>query len=175
MRQFKYAGLSSDGQKVGGVVKGESLHSVTTELLDQGVHIEDVKEHKSALQFEITPHKVKLVGVMHFSRQLASFVRAGVPLLDALEIVREETDDKVLVRVLGEVQADLRQGANFATAMATHTNAFPPFYVSVLASAEVTGRLDQVLDQLSKYIERDLEARRKIKSALAYPAVIFLM
>ena len=175
MAKYKYSAVDVNGGKVAGTVEAESLHGVTTMLLERGLRVAEVREQRSVLQFEITAHKVKLANVMHFSRQLAAFVRAGVPLLDGLQIVREETTDKTLRKVIEEVEVSLRAGESFTRAMSAHAEAFPSFYVSVLSSAELTGRLDHVLDQLSRYIERDLEARRKIKSALAYPLIIMLM
>jgi type IV pilus assembly protein PilC len=112
---------------------------------------------------------------MNFSRQLAAFVRAGIPILEAIETIGAEIDNKVFKRTLEEIGDALRRGDTFSGAVALQSYVFPRFYVDMLKSAELTGRLDTVLDQLSQYIERDLEARRKIRSALAYPAVIGVM
>src|SRR5687768_750197 len=109
---------------------------------------------------------------MHVSRQLAVFVRAGIPIIEGLDTIAEETANKVLRDVLESMAIDLRGGATFADAAAEHRNAFPDFYVSLLRSAELTGRLDDVLDQLAEYIERDLDARSKVTSAMTYPAVV---
>jgi type IV pilus assembly protein PilC len=133
------------------------------------------KTKKSILQFEITKQKVPRKDLMHFSRQLAVFIRAGIPILDALSTIHEELSNKTFRRVLGEIIDDLRGGATFAGAASLHPEAFPPFYLGILRSAELTGRLDDVLDQLSDYIDRDLEASNKIKSALTYPLVIMVM
>jgi type IV pilus assembly protein PilC len=112
---------------------------------------------------------------MHFSRQLAVFIKAGIPILDALEVITEETNDKLFKKALGALIVALRGGSTFAAAAADHPEAFPRFYVGILESAELTGHLDEVLDQLSTYIERDLDARRKVTSALMYPGIIFAM
>ena len=167
MGKYKYSAVNTRGEKVAGTLEADSLHGVTTALLDRGLRVAEVTEQKSVLQFEITSRKVKPANVMHFSRQLAAFVRAGVPLMDALEIVREETADKTLRKVVEEVQVSLRNGDSFTAAMSAHTEAFPSFYVSVLSSADVTGRLDHVLDQLSKYIERSRgEAQDQVVAGL---------
>ena len=129
----------------------------------------------SILQFEITKKKVPGKDLMHFSRQLAVFIKAGIPIIDALETIRSEVDHKYFRKVLDGIVADLRGGATFSQAAAAHDGAFPPYYLGILASAELTGRLDIVLRQLAEYIERDLEARNKIKSALTYPLVIMAM
>lgn len=130
------------------------------------------KVRKSILQFEITKKRVPRKDLMHFSRQLGVFVKAGIPLLDALETIESETANKFFKQILGDMIESLRAGSTFAAAARTHSEAFPPYYVGILESAELTGRLDVVLTQLSDYIERDLEARQKISSALTYPAVI---
>jgi type IV pilus assembly protein PilC len=175
MPTYKYLAVSPAGEEIRGKTKGMTLHSVTTSLFDQGLDVRSVKEKKNPLQFEITKKKVKPENVMHFSRQLAAFIRAGVPIVEAVEIVMEETNDKTLRKVLADVADSLRRGEPFSAALSVHSDAFPPFFVSVLKSVELTGLLDNVLDQLSRYIERDLEARRKIKAACTYPAMIMVL
>ena len=130
---------------------------------------------KSILQLELTAKKVPRKDLMHFSRQLAVFIKAGIPILDALEAIREEMGNKFFGSVVDEIIDSLRGGATFADACQPHSNAFPPYYLGILRSAELTGRLDTVLVQLSDYIERDVEARRKVTAALTYPAVIALL
>lgn len=134
-------------------------------------------EHKAnkpggILRFEITKKKVPRKDLMHFSRQLAVFIKAGIPILDALEAIREEMGNKFFGTIVDSIIESLRSGATFADAASEHAEAFPPYYLGILRSAELTGRLDTVLVQLSDYIERDLDARRKVTSALTYPAVI---
>lgn len=175
MPKFKYSALGPAGETITGTTEGLTVHSVTARLFDQGYDVQRVKERKNPLNFEITKSKVKPENVMHFSRQLAAFIRAGVPIVDAVDIVREETSDKTLRKVLLEISDGLKRGETFASALSAHADAFPPFFVAVLQSVELTGLLDNTLDQLSKYIERDLEARRKIRSALTYPTVILVM
>ncbi len=130
---------------------------------------------KSVLQFELTKKKVTRKDLMHFSRQLAVFIKAGIPILDALEVIQEEMGSKTLKRVLDDIILQLKAGSTFATAAAAHPDVFPPYYLGILQSAEMTGRLDLVLDQLSGYIDRDLEARAKVKSAMTYPLIIMAM
>ncbi len=130
---------------------------------------------KRAMSFEITQKKVKRRNLMHFARQMAVFVRAGVPMLDALEAITEEMDDKVFLKALADVMDRLRSGETFAAAAAAHPEAFPEVYSAILATAEYTGHLDECLDRIAVYIERDLEARRKVKEATFYPAIVFAL
>lgn len=175
MPKFKYVATTATGESIRGVTEGLTVHSVTARLFDQGYEVQKVKERTNPLNFEITKSKVRPENVMHFSRQLAAFIRAGVPIVEAIQIVQDETQDKTLRKVLDDVIDGLTRGETFSSAIAAHTDAFPPFFVSVLQSVELTGLLDNVLDQLSAYIERDLEARRKIRAALTYPAIIMTL
>jgi len=130
---------------------------------------------QAMMQFELTKAKVKRKDLMHFSRQMAVFIRAGIPILDALDAITEEMGSKRLKEVLDEIKSDLRAGSTFADAVDHHPDVFPAYYRGILRSAELTGHLDTVLMQLSDYIERDLEARQKVTSALVYPAVVLVM
>jgi type IV pilus assembly protein PilC len=123
---------------------------------------------------ELTAKKVKPVELMNLSRQMASFLRAGVPVLDALAIIRDESSRGRLGPVLDEVSQALRSGSTLSDAVAVHRD-FPNYYVAMLRAAELTGRLDLVFDQLAIYIERDLETRRRIRSAMTYPSVVVLL
>ena len=110
--------------------------------------------------------------VMNFSRQAASFLRAGIPILDSLAIVGEESASKKMTEVLDDVRTRVRGGASLGDAIALHPKVFPGYYIAMVRSAELTGQLDDVLDQLSGYMERDIAARRQVKSALTYPMVV---
>jgi type IV pilus assembly protein PilC len=175
MPKFAYTALAPDGSSVTGVQSAETLAEVRTVLDERDLHLLEAKEKRSVLQYEITKEKVKKVELMHFSRQLAVFVRAGIPILDGLQAIGEESTSKVLRRVLEEIITDLTGGLPFADAAAAHPEAFPDFYISVLRSAELTGNLDEVLEQLAEYIERDIDARKKVTSALVYPAIVLVM
>jgi type IV pilus assembly protein PilC len=132
---------------------------------------------KRSLNVEINlfQRKVRKKDLMHFSRQLGVFVRAGVPILDALETMGEEIADKRLKTAVNDMADGLRGGLTFSDAAGRHPEAFPDFYMAVLRSAELTGNLDVVLDQLADYIERDLDARSKVTAALVYPAMTMVM
>ena len=115
---------------------------------------------------------VKLEELMNFSRQIASFLGAGIPILDALTVIAEDNASKPMSAVLLDLRQQLRNGSDFGDALARHTRVFPGYYISMVRAAEVTGRLDEIMEQLANYISRDVAARRKIKSALTYPVVI---
>ncbi|BBH16122.1 pilus assembly protein PilC [Nocardioides baekrokdamisoli] len=175
MTKFAYAGVTVEGDQVQGTQRGSTLSDVQLALYDQGLRDLQVTEKKNILQYEISGPRIKLADVMHLSRQMAAFLNAGLPILDAVKTIGAETDNSSVRRMMAEIEEGLRTGERFADCLDAHPKAFPPFYRGIVRSAELTGELDTVLKRLAIYLERDLEARRKIKAASIYPAVIAAM
>ena len=118
---------------------------------------------------------VKAEEVMNFSRHASSFLRAGVPILDALAVVGEENASVKMQEVLVDIQVRLRSGSSFGDAIAQHPKVFPGYYIAVVRAAELTGRLDDALDQLAEYLDREVTAKKEIKSQLTYPIIVFVL
>ena len=175
MPKYKYVATDPSGSTMRGVVSAASAVRARNDLMGRQLLVVNLRERKSFAQIEVTTKKLKPVDLMVFSRQMSSFLRAGIPILDALEMLTDDASNKQLQQVLVEVADALRAGTTFADAVAEHSEMFPRYYVGILRSAELSGNLDTVLDQLATYLERDLESSRAIKSALVYPAVIFVM
>jgi type IV pilus assembly protein PilC len=175
MPSYKYTALDPNGHKLSGVMEGSSAVAVRNALLAKRLDVQKVDERKSWTQIEITRKKVKPADVMNFSRQLGAFLRAGVPILEALDALTEDMDNKQLKQIVVDLQDSLRSGASFAAAISLHSDVFPPYYVGIIRSAELTGNLDTVLDQVATYIERDLETRNEVRSALIYPAIVMAL
>ncbi len=173
--KYRYEAYNTEGARVNGVESAVSSGAVHLALLDRGFQPIEVSEKKNVMQFEITKKKVPRKDVMNFTRQLAVFIRSGIPIMEALEVIVEETSHKMLNAIVLEMIDDLRAGDTFAAAAKSHPEAFPAFYVGILESAELTGNLDGVLNQLADYIERDSKARGRISAALVYPAVVSVM
>ncbi len=175
MEKFRYSAVSDSGERVTGTQQAESRNAAHLALLERGYEGVHVSEKKNILQFEITKKSVNRKDLMHFSRQLGVFVKAGIPIMEALEVIAEETTDKLLKETILDMIDRLQAGDTFASAAAAHPEAFPDYYLGILGSAELTGTLDVVLEQLADYIERDIDARGKITGALIYPGVVFVM
>jgi type IV pilus assembly protein PilC len=174
MSSYRYTALAPDGKAVKGTIEAATVKGAMASLIDQSYDVKALKARKSVFQFEITRKKLKLADVMHVSRQLAAFTKAGVPLPDAIQVIEEDVEDKTLKGVLTAVRGELRTGETLSAALSTYSTLFPPFYVDMIRAAELAGTLDVVLEDMSNYIERDLESRQKIKSALMYPIIILL-
>jgi type IV pilus assembly protein PilC len=173
--KYRYEALDEDGERTKGVEVATSISAAHQALVERGLQPIGVSRPRSILNFEITKKKVPRKDVMNFSRQLAVFMKAGIPIMEALEVIEDETSEKVLKVILKDVLEGLRGGDTFAAVAAMHPEAFPNYYVGILESAELTGNLDTVLNQLADYIERDTKARTKVKAAMIYPSVVACM
>lgn len=175
MPKFDYVAVDARGRQASGTRRADTSAQARQLLIRQNLRVVELKEKRSWTQIELLPSRIKPVELMHLSRQLSAFLRAGIPILDAIHTLAQESDRRSVTRVLTAISEDLRVGATLSEAIARHPGDFPEFYRGILQSAELTGRLDAVLDQLSTYLERDLEARRKIKAALIYPMIVAAM
>lgn len=172
MPKFAYVGVDLAGQRVKGTEKAPSRGEAEVALYERELRDLQVSEKKSILQYEISGPRIKREQVMHLSRQIAAFLRAGLPILDAVHAIGAESDNSSVRRMMHEIEDGLRTGERFSDTLDRYPKVFPEFYRGIVRSAELTGELDTVLARLSRYIERDLIARRKIKSAMLYPAVV---
>ncbi len=175
MPRFSYSATLPSGELARGSHKAASQEAAELALYEQELRNIRVVERKSVLQLEITAPRVQRVEVMNISRQLGAFIAAGLPLVDAVRLIGEEASKTSVKRVMAEVEVGLRGGDTLSDCFDRHPKVFPEFYRGILRSAELTGRLDTVLSQLAGYLEKDLDARRKIKSALVYPMAIAAM
>jgi type IV pilus assembly protein PilC len=175
MPKYAYVAVAPDGQPATGVEKADNRSAAELALYDRQLREIRISEKKSFLQAEISGPRVKRDDLMNLSRQMAAFVRAGLPILEAVHTIAEESDNSSVRRIMNDIEDGLRSGERFSDCLDRHPKVFPDFYRGIVRSAELTGELDVVLARLAVYIERDLEARRKIKAATIYPAVILVM
>lgn len=175
MPRFSYVAVDLAGNKHSGVLEATSVVAARNELLGQAYDVLAVKERKRWTQIQVIRKKIKPADVMNFSRKLGAYLHAGIPILDALATLEADTTNTDLKQVIAEIHDSLRAGSSFADAVSEFGDIFPPYYVGILRSAELTGHLDMVLEQLSTYIDRDVRVRSSIRSALTYPIVVLGM
>ena len=175
MPKYAYVATALDGTSHKGVEKAESRSAAELMLYDRQLRDIKVSEKTSILQTEISGPRIKREEVMHLSRQMAAFLRAGLPILDAVHTIAEESDNSSIRKMMNDIEDGLRAGEPFSVCLERHPKVFPDFYRGIVRSAELTGELEIVLTRLAHYLERDLVARRKIKSALIYPTAVAVM
>ena len=175
MPKFRFSAAAVDGTVINGIEQAAGITLVRDILLDRNLQPISISEKKGILQFEITKKTVKKRELMHLCRQMAVFVRSGVSVLEALAVIAEEATDKLLKSAVEGMRVNLESGSRFSEAAALHPELFPNYSVEVLRSAELTGNLDIVLDQLADYLDREIETEHKVKSALAYPMIVMVL
>jgi type IV pilus assembly protein PilC len=175
MTAFKYVVRDQVGKKQKGKRDAATEEVLRWQLLAENFEVESVSEVKGFNQIELSPQRVPATEIMHFSRQVSAFVRSGLSITDALEVVEDGSENKRFKKIVAEMREAIENGVPFSEAVAEHARIFPPYYLGILEAAELTGQLDTALDQLAGYIDRDHEARHKVKAALTYPAVIMVM
>ncbi len=174
---YAYKVRDKSGNLVTGELIGDSEGLVMTKLREMGMTPIEVKKARSGMKMEINlrPGRVKLKDLAVFSRQFATMVNSGLPILRALAILGDQTENKELAKVLVEVRLDVEQGQSLSGAMSKHPKAFSDLYVAMVKSGETGGVLDNVLLRLADNIEKDVELRRKVKSAMTYPLVVVIL
>ena len=176
-QSFAYKVRDRQGKLVTGTLEAESVTVVAGRLRQMGftpVSIESGETKRTAREIKVPglSGRVKLKEVAVFSRQFATMINSGLTLLRALSILSEQTTNKELARIIGEVRKDVERGVALSVAMGKHPKAFSNLYVAMVRSGEMGGSLDAVLTRLATTIEKQVELRRKVKSAMTYPVVV---
>ena len=171
---FDYKVRDKTGALVTGQLVGDNEALVMTKLRQMGMTPIRVKKASTGLKMEINlrPGRVKLKQIALFCRQFATMVNSGLPILRALSILTDQTESKELSKTLFAVRADVENGSSLSGAMAGHPKAFNNLFISMVKAGETGGVLDDVLLSLADQIEREVELRRQIKSAMTYPVVV---
>jgi len=116
--------------------------------------------------------KVKDKDIVIFTRQFATMIDAGLPLVQALDILSSQVENKTLGKTLAQVKVDVESGATYADALKKHPRVFSELYVNMVAAGEAGGILDTILNRLAAYIEKAMKLKKKVKGAMVYPAVV---
>lgn len=178
MGEFRYVAYDAKGARLVRVAAAESVDHMKRALWEQGLHVVDIRERRPRPAIhEMFPTfvHVKRTEVILFTRQLATFVRVGMAMLDGLAVLRDQATSALFRKALTEIIGDIRAGASLSTALSHHPKIFNELYVDMVRSAEVSGNLDDVLQQLATYIYRDASALRKVRSAMVYPAIVVVL
>ena len=172
---FKYTAKDKDGKNASGVLSAGDRNAAINELRRRDLIIISLEENKGSSIFSAqfkSKKKVKLDDLVIFSRQLATMVDAGIPLVGALDILGEQVENKTFGACIIEIRNDVETGSSLSEALSRHKNIFSQLFVNMVKAGETSGMLDEILDRLALYLEKTNALQRKIKAALVYPAVI---
>jgi type IV pilus assembly protein PilC len=174
---YAYRVRDRQGKLVTGTIWGDNDVAVLGRLREMGYTPVKVAKKREGMSMEINlrPGYVKPKDLAIFSRQFATMVNSGLPILRALSILGSQTESKTLAKVVTQVRMDVERGSSLSAAMSKHPKAFSNLYVAMVRAGETGGVLDQVLISLADNTEKEVTLRQRVKSAMTYPVVVLAM
>lgn len=173
METYIWTGRTVDGKRQKGELIAKSKDEVISTLRKQNILVTSVAARAKKLSINF-PMKsgVKDKDIVVFTRQFATMIDAGLPLIQCLDILSKQTPNKTFASSINTIRQDVEAGSTYADALRKHPKIFNDLYVNMVAAGELGGILDTILNRLSKYIEKNMKLKRQVRSALVYPSTI---
>ncbi len=183
MPVYEYVGVDSAGKKTRGVFDAESPRALRDALKSKGVFITEFFEGKAAderrkgeIQFKMPgAGRVSMTDISIMTRQLATLQRAGIPLVESLSALVEQTEKEELKRTIAEVRQKVNEGTSLAVAMGEHPDIFSDLFVHMIRAGESSGNLDVVLERLTEFLDDQVALRQKLTGAAVYPILMLVL
>ena len=174
MPVFRYTGKTRAGAPQRGEIEASDRASATAVLRQRQILVTSIRPKSKELQIKIPGlgSKITEQEVVIFTRQFATMIEAGLPLVQCLDILARQSENKEFARVIGQVKTDVESGDSFADALRKHPRVYSDFYVNMVEAGETGGILDTILARLAGYMEKAAALKSQVKGAMIYPAVI---
>jgi type IV pilus assembly protein PilC len=172
MPVFQYVGVTNTGSQVNGELNAASRDDVTALLRKRRIRPVSIKTKPLEFKMPAFGGGVKLEHVSRFTRQFSAMTASGLPLVQCLDVLAEQTESKDFGNAIRKVSLDIQGGTTLADAMSKHPKVFNRLYTNMVAAGEASGNLDEIMSRLAEYQEKNQRLIRKIKGALTYPAVV---
>jgi len=174
MAEFVWEARARTGEVRKGSMEAESEDAVNQRLRAQQLQPTKVRKKPKALNFQIgtgVGHK----DIVTFTRLFATMIDAGLPIVQCLDILQGQTDNKFFAAILRDVKSNVEQGATFSDSLRRHPKVFDHLYVNLVQAGEVGGILDTILNRLAVYIEKAMKLRRQVRGAMVYPSIVLVV
>jgi len=172
MPTFAYVVKDKAGRTKTGSLEVESRNALIEQLWKQEFVVLSVEERQARKAVSFGQPRVKTVQLVIFSRQLATMVASGIPIVGSLDVLAKQIEDRVFRQVLSGIRDDVEAGASLSEAVAKHPRVFSDFFVNMTRAGESSGKLDEILDRLASYMEKVDGLRRKVQASLFYPVLV---
>ncbi|PLX91350.1 MAG: pilus assembly protein PilC [Desulfuromonas sp.] len=174
MPKFSWEGKNRQGEVVKGETEAPNEATVSNLLRSQGIITSKVKERGKGLDVELKMFEPKVVtkDIVVFTRQFSTMIDAGLPLVQCLDILSSQQENKTFKKILVDVKEGVESGATFADSLKKHPKVFDELFVNLVAAGEIGGILDTILNRLAAYIEKAQKLKKQVKSAMTYPTTI---
>ncbi|MCG8424817.1 MAG: type II secretion system F family protein [Proteobacteria bacterium] len=172
MPKYQWEGVTRTGDVRRGVMEAADEDAVANRLRSEQISPKRIRRSFGDKEIVLFGSGVKTRDILVFTRQLSTMVEAGLPLVQCLDILGTQTDNKTFARILQNIKANVEAGANFSDALRRHPKVFDDLFVNLIQAGEVGGILDTILNRLATYIEKAVKLKRQVKSAMVYPIAI---
>ncbi len=173
---FQWSGKTRTGAVEGGEIAAGSKDEVVAQLRKRNIIATSVTKKKKQMAISLPfGGKIKDRDVVIFTRQFSTMIDAGLPLVQALDILASQASNKQFTSIINQIKGDVEGGSTYADALRKHPKAFTELYVNMVAAGEAGGILDTVLNRLAVYMEKSIALKRKVKGALTYPIIVTLV
>lgn len=175
--RVRYKAVAKDGKVIRGYVESKAFSDAALYLRQRNLTPIDIVEHKDESIFTkiYGRKKVKSKDLVLFTRQISSMLTSGLTLIKSLEILKEQTANKIIRETIGAILLDLQEGNRFSSSIAKYPEIFPAIYVSLVEAGETSGLLDKIFLRLANNMEKQQKLRNKVKSALMYPLIVITL
>ncbi len=175
MKLFSYNVKDKEGKILKGVIEAESQSALIEHFHKEGCIIFSIREAARKSKQAAPKGRIKTEDLVVFSRQFTTLIESGIPVVEALGILKEQIEKNYFKGVIELILKDVKEGSSLSAALSKYKNVFPDIYLSMVKAAEVSGSLAEILDRVSVYLEKSHALRKKVISAFYYPAVIIIM
>lgn len=175
MPKFQWQGVTRNGETRSGVMEAQSKEAVENRLRGDNITPKSIRRSLGDLGQITIGTGVATKDILVFTRQLSTMIDAGLPLVQCLDILASQTENKSFAKILYSVKSSVEQGATFSESLGKHPKVFDELYVNLVAAGEVGGILDTILTRLSAYIEKNVKLKRQVKSAMVYPTAVLVV
>lgn len=170
---FKWEGKDRKGTKITGEIQGTNIALVKAQLRKQGIAV--TKVNRASTLFAKRAKPIKPLHIAFFTRQLATMMSSGVPIVQAFEIIAEGSENPSLRKLVDEIRTDVAAGNTLADALRKHPKHFDDLFCNLVESGEQSGRLESLLDRIATYKEKTEALKAKIKKAMTYPIAVVIV
>jgi general secretion pathway protein F len=176
---YEYKGLTKDGKNIKGVLDSDNLRTARLKLKKDGIFVVDIKDKKKASTTKKSgirkTGKVPVKDLALMTRQLATLVKANIPLVDALTAISEQVENPILSEAIADCKNMVNEGVSLHKALSKYPNVFDTIYISMAEAGELSGTLDVILLRLAEFTEAQAELKQKITGAMTYPIIMLVV
>lgn len=177
MAVFQYIGRNRKGERVKGKLKAANYNEAVLKMKEKGIAIRSLTELKGILYREINVIKpnIKHKDLVIYIRQFSTLIKAGISVVDSTKILAEQTVNRVLKQTLYNIYEDIQTGKSYTEAAEKFPTIFPSMFINMMKAGEASGQIEEILERMAVYFEKQHQTRQKMKAAMSYPIILAII